>query len=303
MDITIVEKLRRQQMEEINRKEIEGRKKERKKLRLWVLSLIILILGGYLIFQALGNHHFEITYYHLASEKIDTSIKVVVLSDLHNVEFGEQNKELIEAVRKEQPDFIAMLGDMVNKDSKNATVVQHLCSELGEIAPVYYSLGNHEGTLMYGRLDTVALDKILAEEGVKVLINQATEFKKGDTTILIAGTSTGGKDYDYWAKERLESFWNMEGYKIFLSHYPNLYYNKLKDADFDLALAGHYHGGLIRIPGLGGLYHPEGGVFPRYSGGEYSLSKGTLIVSRGLGGHGWIPRINNRPELVIVEIN
>ena len=71
----------------------------------------------------------------------------------------------------------------------------------------------------------------------------------------------------------------------------------------NLALAGHYHGGIVRIPGLGGLYHPEEGFFPKYSGGEYSLTYGKLIVSRGLGDQNFSLRINNKPELVIIDIN
>ena len=70
----------------------------------------------------------------------------------------------------------------------------------------------------------------------------------------------------------------------------------------DLAVAGHYHGGIIRIPGLGGLYHPKTGFFPKYDGGKYELAQGTLIVTRGIGNHGLIPRINNRPELVIIDV-
>ena len=70
-----------------------------------------------------------------------------------------------------------------------------------------------------------------------------------------------------------------------------------------MGLAGHYQGGLICIPGMGGLYHPETGLFPEYWGGQYATATGTLIVSRGFGGHAWIPRLNNRPELVIIEIS
>ncbi len=151
------------------------------------------------------------------------------------------------------------------------------------------------------RLYLMCLD-ILEKEDVRFLINQTTEFQKKDTVIKIAGISNEAKGYDYWAKEKLAGFWEQEGYKLVLSHFPDLYYEKLKEAELDLALAGHYHGGMIRIPGVGGLFHPEEGFFPEYSGGLYALTKGTLIVSRGIGGHGWIPRVNNRPELVVIEL-
>lgn len=298
----MVEELRRQQIEAVKEKIKKAKKKRRRRLIL-IPCLLLLAIGGFLAYQISLNQHLETTYYQLNSEKVDTDIKIVVLSDLHSMEYGSQNRELVEAIRKEKPDLIAMIGDMVNEDDVEFSVIQNLCQELKEIAPIYYTLGNHEGTLMYGRMDSVALDEMLEEEGVTVLINQSAEFTKGDTTICLAGISIEAAGYDKWAKAKMDNFWKKRDYKVVLSHFPDLYYSKLKDADFDLAFAGHYHGGLIRIPKLGGIYHPEEGFFPEYAGGQYALTNGTLIVSRGIGGHGKIPRINNRPELVVVEIN
>ena len=292
-----VEELRRQQIEIVKKKKRKARRK-----RLLLLPVLFLVLAAvFLAYQISLNRHFETTYYHLESEKVDTSLKVIVLSDLHSMEYGEGNRELIEAIREEDPDLIAMIGDMVNQDDEEFTVTRHLCRELKEIAPVYYTLGNHEGTLMYGKMDSVALDEMLKEDGVIVLINQSVEFEKEGATVHLAGIATDTDGYKKWAKGKMEGFWEEDGYKIVLSHFPSLYYSQLKDADFDLAFAGHYHGGLIRIPGKGGFYHPEGGFFPQYAGGKYDLENGTLIVSRGIGGHGKIPRINNRPELVVVD--
>ncbi len=298
----MLEELRRLQMEEVQRKITEARRRRRKRLFILFPLVLLVITGVFLALQVEANRHFEVTRYCLESGKVKTPIKLVVLSDLHSMEYGEENRELIEAIQREQPDLIAMVGDMVNKDDEDFTGVRYLCRRLKEIAPVYYTLGNHEGTLMYGRLDSVPLDELLTEEGARVLINETAEFQKGETLVRLAGISNEAAGYDRWAKDKLADFWESEGYKIVLSHFPDLYYEKLKDARFDLALAGHYHGGLIRVTGIGGLYHPEDGLFPKYSGGEYPLTNGTLIVSRGIGGHGLIPRIHNRPELVIVEI-
>lgn len=297
-----IEELRGQQAAFVKQK-----KKEAKKIfviRLLMMLPFLLLLAAVLLvaLQMQENRHFEVTYYGLESKKVGTPVKFVVLSDLHSQEYGNENTELVEAIRKEEPDFIAMIGDMVNLDDTNFSVIRRLCKNLREIAPVYYTLGNHEGTVMYGRLDTVALDELLEEDGVTMLINQTTVFQKEDTKIQIAGIAIDVNGYDQFAKERMEDFWELEDYKIVLSHFPSLYYSKLKDAKMDLALAGHYHGGVVRIPGMEGLYHPEGGFFPKYSGGQYSLTNATLIVSRGIGGHDVIPRINNRPELVVIEI-
>ena len=88
-----------------------------------------------------------------------------------------------------------------------------------------------------------------------------------------------------------------------MAHYPDLFTERLQSAKVDLGVAGHYHGGLIRIPGIGGLFHWDTGFFPAYAGGLYPWGEGNLIVTRGLGNHGLIPRINNKPELVVVDIS
>lgn len=299
----MLEDLRKQQMELVKKKAAAAKRKRRRRVLILAPLVLLLLLAALLLNEMLGNRQFETTHYHLSSEKVGTPIRLAVLSDLHSLEYGPGNSELIEAVRSERPDLILMIGDMVNKDDTEFSSLYRLCEALGEVAPIYYALGNHEGTVMYSRLDTVPLDAELTERGVNVLINQSVEWRKEDTVIQLAGVATDREGYDRWAREPLEDFWDREGYKIVLSHFPNLYDSKLKDADFDLGLAGHYHGGLICIPGVGGLYHPETGLFPAHWGGQYPLTRGTLIVSRGFGGHSWIPRVNNRPELVIIEIS
>lgn len=283
-------------------KEEKGKIKRKKYMLIRIFCMLIFFLGFWGAYQVFENRYFETTYYKLESDKVKTSIKFVVLSDLHSMEYGLKNCDLIQSVKNEEPDFIAMIGDMVNKDDTDFTVIRHLCRELKKIAPIYYTLGNHEGNLMYGRSEPVKLDEMLNEDGVNVLINQTVSFQKEDTTICIAGIAIEAAGYDQWAKEKMEKFWLKEDYKIVLSHFPDLYYSKLKDAKMDLAFAGHYHGGIIRIPGIGGLYHPQEGLFPKYSGGQYNLTNGKLIVSRGMDGHKVMLRINNRPELVVVEI-
>lgn len=294
----MIEELREQQIAATQAK----KKASRRRMRNIVLILLLAGLGCFIGIQLVGNRSFEITHYHLMSSKLEEPIKIAVLSDLHNREYGEKNCDLVEAIAQQEPDLIAMTGDMVNENDRDISVVRTLCRQLVEIAPVYYCLGNHEGTMMYARMDSVALNEILEEDGVHVLINQTETFTKGNTTICIAGLSTDETNYDKWSKAAMKSFWDFDGYKLLLSHYPSLYYEKLADANMDLALAGHYHGGIMQIPGKGGLYHPSEGFFPRYSGGEYPLTYGTLIVSRGMGGHGFAPRINNKPELVMIDV-
>lgn len=298
----MIEDLRREQREWVKVKAAMAKRKWRIYILILTPVLILLLIAAWYLWSTF-HQDFETTHYTLTSSKLTSPVKLAVLSDLHSMEYGEENRTLIEAIQTEQPDLIFLLGDMVNKEDRDFTPLEHLCKSLSEIAPVYCTLGNHEGTLMYSQLDTVPLDEKMQANGAHVLINQTTEWEKEGAKLQIAGVAVDAEGYDQWAREELEDFWTLNSYKIVLSHFPNLYQNQLANADFDLALAGHYHGGLICIPGIGGLYHPETGFFPKYWGGEYPMVKGTLIVSRGIGSHGWIPRVNNPPELVIVEIN
>lgn len=295
----MLEEIRARQMAAV----LERRKNAKKRRHILVVALLLIFFVIFVTVQFIGNYSFEVTHYSLNSNKLEIPIRIAALSDLHSKEYGEENEKLVETIKNEHPDMIVMLGDMVNKDDADISVIRTLCRQLKEIAPVYYSMGNHEGTMMTTRTDSIDINRILKEDGVHVLYNQTEDFEKDGTVIHLAGISTSYNNYDQWSKEPLKDFWDLDGYKILLSHYPALYYEKLKDAKVDLALAGHYHGGVVRIPGLGGLYHPEEGFFPKYSGGKYSLTYGTLIVSRGLGDHGFALRINNRPELVIIDIN
>lgn len=294
----MIEELREQQIAATTRR----RKAARRRRRLITFFLLLVALAGFLIVQLLENRSFEITHYYLTSSKVKDPLRIAVMSDLHSREFGEKNRELAAAIAQQKPDLIAMAGDMVNQDDEDISVLRTLCRQLREIAPVYYCLGNHEGTMMYARTDSIALNDILKEDDVHVLINQKEEFTKGDTTICIAGLSTDENNYDKWSKGLMDSFWEFDGFKLLISHYPSLYYEKLKDAKFDLALAGHYHGGIVQIPGLGGLFHPAEGFFPMYCEGQHQLTYGTLIVSRGMGDHHFSLRIHNKPELIIIDI-
>lgn len=297
----MIEDLRQIQYENVRLKQKKRIKKVFLSLAVFILTLCT-VCAVTALYWSNQNRHFVVTHYDIFSDKVEDSIRAVVLSDLHSCEYGENNSGLIQKVEELEPDMILMLGDMLNQDHPDADRLLALCRELLKTAPVYFVNGNHEGEIINARLDSIPLNDMLKEIGVKVLIHSMDEFKKGATTVRLIGVSTNKDNYDKWSRDRVDSYLSTDDYKIFLSHYPSLYYEKLRDLDVDLALAGHYHGGLIRIPGIGGLYHPEGGLFPKYDGGIYQLTNAKLIVSRGIGGHGTIPRINNVPELVVVDI-
>ena len=277
------------------------RKESKKKLLKCLLTIAGIVLCSILLISILNdNENLTETFYKVNSSKIKGSIRIVVASDLHNMEFGENNEELIKKIVDLKPDIIAITGDMVNKDNVDVEVCLRLCERLREIAPVYYVYGNHEGTLIYEKGSQ--LPKLLRERGITILENASASININGNLIEIGGTSSSIKLYERYAKDFIEDFQMKEGYKILLCHFPDLFYDILYDVDVDLAFAGHYHGGIIQIPGMGGLYSIEYGFFPRYCSGMFSLKNAKLVVSRGLGESRQIPRINNQPEIVVVDV-
>lgn len=253
--------------------------------------------------NGLGNRRFEITTYHMQSDRVTQGLRIALLSDLHNHEYGSENYDLVEAIRQSRPDLILMVGDMVNQDDGDLHVVLSLCEALKRVAPVYYTMGNHEGVLMYDRADGgIPLDARLMEIGVAVPGVGREDAVICGNPVTLGVFPFQGAESEPLDMQQVEQFEQSGGFRIVISHYPSIFYETLYEVDAELAVAGHYHGGQVRLPFLGGLYHMDDGVLPRYSGGEYDLGKAKLIVTRGLGGHTWLPRINNRPELVMIEV-
>ncbi len=271
----------------------------RRRILCALLAAAVLLAGG----GWLASEELEVTFYHLYSPKIASgeNIRVAVLSDLHEREFGPDNRELVERITALKPDLIAVAGDMMNAKNGNPDVILRLCEKLVKLAPVYYCPGNHESSLMYGQGSPI--ESQLLDLGVHVLVNRAEETTIHRTTLLIGGIPASPEDYAAFGAGFFQEYEKSGAFKLLIAHYPGLYYEALADGAVDLGICGHYHGGQVRLPLLGGLYHNDTGLFPKYSGGLYRLANGTLFVSRGMGGHNGLPRINNRPELAVIDIN
>lgn len=292
------------QMEKTTAAKEQARRRPQGRKRIWAalgaaLAAGLLILGG----RCLLSDELEVTFYHVYSPKTASgeNIRVIVLSDLHSREFGPKNQELVEQIAALRPDLIAIAGDMVNADDGSLNVVLTLCGQLVEIAPVYYSPGNHESNLMYEKGSP--LENLLLEQGVHVLINRAESVTIRKTQLLVGGLTTSVEGYEEYGAAFFEEYERSGSFKLLIAHYPSLFYDDLADGAVDLGICGHYHGGQVRLPFVGGLYHGDTGLFPQYSGGLYQLTHGTIFVSRGMGGHNGLPRVNNRPELAVIDIN
>lgn len=296
----------REQIEETaesGKSDAAKKKKHPKKRRIMAAFWAILVIALFLGVRFLLNDQLEVTFYHLYSLKAEgaESTRLVVLSDLHNREFGAGNADLVRQINALCPDLIIIAGDMVNADDDNLDIILTLCEKLVEIAPVYYGPGNHENHLFYEKGSP--LEELLIEKGVHVLVNRAEEVTIHKTPFLIGGITTAPEGFEEYGAAFFEEYEKSSAFKLLIAHYPGLYYQALADGEIDLGICGHYHGGQIWLPGIGGLYHGDTGLFPKYSGGMYTLPNSTIFVSRGMGGHGRLPRMNNRPELAVIDIN
>ncbi len=270
------------------------------------LFLILLVAGGLAknIYDNRTNYTAE--FYQVSSRKLTHSIRVVFLTDVHLREYGMDNSDLVEDIENLSPDLILLGGDLVKDTENSYDNMISLCRQLSELAPVCGVLGNHEDVKIYHQGDE-ELVKRFEDAGVKILRNEETSYSLYDNTVSVIGIEGKPEDFaSYGAKECMEAQEAEDQYdlRICIAHVPTYFPEELKNYSFDLGLAGHTHGGIVRLPKLGALYSAEEGLFPEYGGGVYTLdNKATLIVSRGLGDSDKWPRINNVPELSVIDIN
>lgn len=271
------------------------------------LSLVLLILVFLAIWTVWGNLTVGVTHYGVGSSRIPESFdnfKIAVISDLHNAEFGKDNEDIVRKVSQQSPDIIVFTGDLVDSNKTDIDLAVSLAKQLVEIAPCYFVMGNHE-VWLFSRYEE--LQQKLIDVGVIVLRNEVVEITRNEETIQIAGLD----DPDYYdtdvymhsiiLDEHIKEMNLTDDYCILLSHRPEAFDIYVAN-DIDLVLSGHTHGGQIRIPFLGGYYAPNQGRWPKYDAGKFTENFTTMIVSRGIG-NSIIPiRINNRPEIVIVEL-
>lgn len=282
----------------------------KKKNMIWIIVLSLVILGcSVMLMGILCSQELEVTNYTVPLENVQNDVRIVFLSDLHCEDYGDNNAELIEAITAQKPDIIALSGDLFNRDSTDAEIAEvcRFISQLPQIAPTYFTIGNHETDYIAengrGILDKVeATGAIVLECGYEDLTVNGTAFRLGGMSEL---AYKGGDDkYDPVAEQFLTDYCNTELPKVMLIHRPEAFAFKhaCKDWNVDLILSGHTHGGLIRIPAVGGVVAPIQGLFPDYYYGEYKLYDTTMIITSGLAGYYWAPRMFNPPEICVVTL-
>lgn len=273
-----------------------------------ILSLLTIIS---VISLCTSTHALTITTYQLSSN-IPTSLRILQLTDLHNSEFGANNSRLISTVRNQSPDLILLTGDLLNSDEQRTDIATDLITRLCDIAPVYCSNGNHE--VEYQEKYGVDVDELYREAGAVVLEKEYQDIIINDQKIRIGGIygyclpgkflKTGEADQEETAF--LEDFQNTDLPTILMCHMPVCWMinGSLDEWNVDYVFAGHVHGGEVILPFIGGLYGPDLGWFPGRMEGIFTSEnkEKTLVLSRGLGTSERIPRFNNIPEIMVVDI-
>lgn len=273
---------------------------------------LIIVIFALLLSIAVCSFTLHTSNYTVSLDSVTTPVHAVVISDLHGKEFGRENSRLIAKIEAQNPDVIFLVGDMIECDSDKDDV-QRLLSfieALVPVAPVYFSPGNHE--LEYIETDDTLLEQVVGA-GAVVVNDSYVDVEIAGQTLRIGGTMGHGFPFGRTKEEFeaspeyvfLSDFENTDEPKICLAHMPDtfIFNGAYNYWDVDLVLSGHTHGGLIRIPFAGGLYAPMQEWFPEYDRGYFLLGgRIQMIITSGFAGYKHIPRINNLPELAVVDI-
>ena len=274
---------------------------------LCVIGTIFFIL---LIWTVWSNKALMVSTISISSSHIPAAFsgfRIAQVSDLHNSEFGKNNAELLKLLSESRPDIIVITGDLIDANHTDVGIALGFAQESVRIAPTYYVTGNHEAASP--QYD--ALQDWLEDAGVIVLEDEAISLERGGETIALLGLA----DPDFTVKgdmfgevpamvsTKLKNLIDDEsGYTILLSHRPELFETYV-DGGIDLVFSGHVHGAVPAAVYRRGGCPPNQGLFPKYDAGLYTDGGTSMVVSRGIG-NSIIPfRFNNRPEIVLVELN
>ena len=272
-------------------------KKRRRRGGCLTFIIILALIAGVMYYW---NFTIKTEYYELRFADLPQSFdgyRIAVVSDLHAAVFSKDNEPLYEAIRQGNPDMIALTGDITDAPGQVDGVLKTV-RELIKIAPVYYITGNHE----WEKGEVQELFAKLPETGAIVMRNETLTLTQGGESIYLVGLEDPNGPADM--KKPPEVFARLPEGDIFtltLVH-RNTFLEDIAELNADLILCGHGHGGMIRLPFTDGLFGHNFKFLPTYMNGEYTIGTTTVIVSRGVGNHTGIPRVNNNPHVPIVVL-
>lgn len=282
------------------------------KKSIWILPALAALGAGGLLRSQYERDHLVTEEMRVSSPKVRRERTVVFLTDLHDKEFGEGNRRLLDEIRQQRPDFVLIGGDtmVVKPGLAGLGVTERLLAGLREICPVYYGNGNHEQRLLkeresYGEMYR-DFRRLLRKYQAAYLSNSSVEV---DEDIRISGLNIGQAYYRDVIPKKMEKEYltgrlgkaDPGRFQILLAHSP-LFLDAYAGWGADLTLAGHFHGGTVRIPGLGGVMTPQYQFFLPCCGGTFEKEGRTMIVGRGLGTHSINIRFCNKPQVVVIKL-
>ena len=277
-----------------------------------VLLLVILLIAVFFItVMAIDTHRLVVRRYSVLSSKLKKNVRIVFLSDLHSKTFGKNNEKLIEKIKNEKPDLIIVGGDMYTAmKSENASVALGLLPKLVALCPVYMANGNHEQKTklkkeefndLYDRYLTKAKELNTAYlENDSVLLNDLNIRIYGLELPFMYYRKLGRENPGIDVLKKCLGDVDKDSFCILSAHNPQ-YFDDYAAWGADLTLSGHVHGGLVRLPIVGGVLSPNYRFFPRYSGGRYDIADKTMVLSCGLGTHHLPLRVFNPGEISVID--
>lgn len=266
--------------------------------------IALALLAVFFIWGFFENQMLTVTEYEIADERISEAFdgfRILHISDFHNATFGEENEKLLSRISELEPDIVVFTGDFVDSSRTDIPVALAFAEKAVQIVPCYYVAGNHEAKTE----EFAQLEAGLRDAGVTVLRNESVSLMAGDSKLLLTGVDDPSfvkeKPEEQVMAEALAQLRQEDAYQILLSHRPELFRTYV-ESGVDLVFTGHAHGGMFRLPLLGGLVAPNQGIFPKYEEGSFTEGDTTMIVSRGVG-NSIIPiRVNNPPEIVVAVL-
>lgn len=275
------------------------------KIILFIICLCLII--SYFIY--ISYYRVEVTNYEISSVKINSDVNIVMIADVHD-QHCKVKDEIVDRIKQLKPDIILCVGDIIDNESESDKSIIEFLESLNEIADVYSSLGNHE--LEYP--DTEQLIEDIKNTGATVLDKEYQDIEVNGNTIRIGGMydyafsqETGDIDQETMKSDVYRFLTEMKqtsSFQLMMAHRPDSFiFGNAYKWDFDLIVSGHYHGGQVIMPYVGGLYAPELGWFPEVDYGHYKLKDMDMIVTRGISSSNELfPRFNNPPEIVSIRL-
>lgn len=231
--------------------------------------------------------------------------KILMISDLHEAPFAER---ILEHIENTEPDMIAFCGDLVQLPDYSFEEAEKIAEGVGETVPMYAVSGNHES--QNDEYDHIVGN--LWDAGIEWLENDGRRISKNGETIWLIGAKDSGKNVlkeDEVKEDVIDEIVGLipedrRDFSILLNHRADMY-PFLKNIGVDLILSGHMHGGIVRIPFLGGVIgHDVYGhsIFPDYDYGFYDEGEAAMIVSGGCDQNQKKKRYFNPPEVVLITL-